>query len=70
MGQLCPPIGMNMAEPVNGPGSPGGLSLGLRWLQGQLLGALSDLPFLGELRPQEARGRSRRTRPAWPVQGG
>ena len=26
------------AEPVNGPGSPRGLSLGLCWLQGQLLG--------------------------------
>lgn len=59
-GRLCPPIGVNTAEPGNGPGSPGGLSLGLRWLQGQLLGALSDLPFLGEPRPQEARGRSRR----------
>ena len=57
-----------MAEPVNGLGSPRGLSLGLCWLQGQLLGALSGLPFLGEPRPQEARGRGRRvswrTRPA------
>lgn len=55
-------------SPTAEPGSPGGLSLGLCWLQRQLLGALSGLPFLGEPRPQEARGRGRRmrgrTRPA------